>query len=131
MREGVLLKKGGEANALQALQNKIRSPIATANTGTDEPDAGNIVKILNGIPVAPFGVEEGDAKHPVFVERVFEHCTIALLKNVEWQESVRKEQRTRQRHDGNGGGQRYGIGHWTRAYALIYIRSPARPGWRR
>ena len=55
--------------------------------------------------------DEGDAEHPIIVQRVLEHLAKARLKDVEGKQRVGKKQHAGERHDGDGGGKFDGFGH--------------------
>ena len=103
-RERLLLPETGEADALQSLQDQIRSAVAATDAGADQADGGDLVKVSLGVPVATSRIDQRDAKHAMISQRVLEHRAVAHLEDVERQERMREKQRAGERHDRDGVG---------------------------
>ena len=95
VRNGKRLKlhKAAEANALQTLQNQVRSSIPTTDASPNQTDGGDVKEIVHRFPLQTVRFDQTYAEHPFAGERMFEHFPITRLENIEWQQSVREKQR--------------------------------------
>ena len=98
-REWRFLFEGGKTDALQTLQNQIGSTIPASDAGANESGGGKMKKIFRCVPFRATRLDQRHAKHPVMMERVLEHLAITRLENVKWEQRVRKEHCTGERHD--------------------------------
>lgn len=79
------LGEPGEANALQTLEDEIRSSITAPHAGANQSDAGDVKEIFGRIPLSTLRLEQGNGKHPVLLQSMLEHFLVAWLEDVEGQ----------------------------------------------
>ncbi len=121
--EGGFLFEVTELHPANALQDKVRGAVASADAGTDQAHGADREKVVAGAPLLALWPNECDAKHAVILEGVFEHFAKARLKNVEWEQRVGEEEDAGQRHDGNSIGKFDSLWHGRRVL-LFSIRAP-------
>jgi len=58
-------------------------------------------KIIGRVPLGPRHFNKRHGEHALLAQGVVEHFAVALLKDMERQQRVRKKERARQWHDGH------------------------------